>query len=112
MAGDWPTATARATTSAFLCSRRICSTVCSIVGRSPVEGGPVAEFDQVEVDLTLVELDGDEMGLLGDPHRRPRVAGAQLDDLLQRRRGDRQSSAAKRSASPRSQSSVAIGRSE
>ena len=42
-----------------------------------------AELHQVEVDRARVELDRDQVRLLRDPHGRPRVAAAELDDPSQ-----------------------------
>ena len=48
-----------------------------------------ADLHEVEADLACVELQRDQVRLLRDPHRRARVAAAELDDARERCVGDR-----------------------
>ena len=61
-----------------------------LLHRRPValERALVAELHEVELDLARVELDRDEVHLLGDPHGRARVSVAELDDPVERGGGD------------------------
>ncbi len=62
-----------------------------------------ALLDDVEIDCPRIELDRDQVGLLGDEHRAAWLALAILDDPRQRERLDLTASAVKRSLSPAAQ---------
>ena len=82
--GDSPAATVRTTEQPVLVQQP--DPLHHLLHRRPValERALEAELHQVEPDLARVELDRDQVGLLGDPHGRPRVAAAQLHDPLER----------------------------
>ena len=53
-------------------------------GAVALERALEADLHEVQADLASVELERDEMRLLGDPHGRARMAAAQLDDPRER----------------------------